>query len=215
MNPLCFIETPFLEKFGVPRQSLLVPEAKGILRFPKTDFFVESFRGIEESSHLWLIFEFNQIPEHEIKALVRPPRYCGKKKVGVFASRSPHRPNRLGLSVVKFESFKVLENVIELEVTGVDLVNGTPIYDIKPYVPYSDAIKAFSPFTSPDESYPVVWDCARPGAASLIEKVISLDPRPGHDRESSEEFGVAIAGHNIRFKFLLDHFVIVSAVKLE
>lgn len=214
MTPITSIHTPFPEKFGIPRQSLLVSEAKGLLKFPKNDFYHEAFRGIEESSHLWLIFGFHLIHDSNFNGLVRPPRFEGKKKLGVFATRSPHRPNKLGLSVVKFESILYLDNEIVLEVSGVDLADGTPIYDIKPYVPYTDRIDARSPFEK-QESFEVKWNCEKVIEASLIEKVIALDPRPQHDKNSQEEYGVSIAGFNVRFRFLVTHFEIVSAVRIE
>lgn len=214
MRPITSIHTPFPEKFGIPRQSLLVSQAKGVMKFPKNDFYHEAFRGIEDSSHLWLIFEFHLIKEDSFNGLVRPPRFEGKKKMGVFATRSPHRPNKLGLSVVKFEGVKYLENEIVLEVSGVDLAEGTPIYDIKPYVPYTDRIDAVSPFQK-QESLEVKWGCEKVSEAELIEKIIGLDPRPQHDKESTDEYGVSIAGYNVRFRFLVTHFEIVSAVRVE
>jgi len=204
------IETPFPEKFGVPRQPLLVTEAIGIMRFPKNDFYVEAFRGISESSHLWLIFDFHLV-EGPFNGLVRPPRYENKKKMGVYGTRSPHRPNKLGLSLVEFVNLEI-DHEVRLTVRGVDLVDGTPIYDIKPYVPYSDCIEARTPFERP-EVYPVKWNCEAPAEKDLIEKVIALDPRPNQDKEASDEYGVSIAGYNIRFRFLLDHFEIVSVLR--
>jgi tRNA-Thr(GGU) m(6)t(6)A37 methyltransferase TsaA len=214
MKPITFISTPFKEKFGVPRQSLLVEEAIGVMTFPKDDFHFEAFRGIEESSHLWLIFEFHLIPDGEFNGLVRPPRFENKKKMGVFATRTPHRPNRLGLSVVKFEKIVYLDNEIKLYVLGVDLVDGTPIFDIKPYVPYVDAIAAVSPFNMRPELKPVIWKCNKvSSAASLIEKVISLDPRPGQDRNSEKDYGVSVAGFNVRFSMRENQFEILSVEK--
>lgn len=213
ISPITFIKTPFVEKFGVPRQSLLA-SATGEMIFPKTDFFVESFRGIEESSHLWLIFEFHLIPDGNFNGLVRPPRYEGKAKLGVYATRSPHRPNRLGLSVVKFESLEIRSQEILLKVSGVDLVDGTPIFDIKPYVPYADAINAKSPFARPNKSE-VIWLCPKINEADLIESVIALDPRPGQDKESTEEYGVSIAGFDVKFRFTGDHFQILSIATLR
>lgn len=180
------------------------------MRFPKNDFFMEAFRGIEESSHLWLIFEFHQVTG-PFNGLVRPPRFENKKKMGVYATRTPHRPNRLGLSVVKFNKLEILEQEIRLHVSGVDLVSGTPIFDIKPYVPYTDAIQASSPFEEAPRSLPVKWSCEAPKEKVLIEKVIALDPRPGQDKASTQEYGVSIAGHNVRFKYSADHFEIISA----
>lgn len=211
MKPLCHINTPFPEKFGVPRQPLLVNEAWGRMSFPKNDFYSEAFRGIEESSHLWIIFEFHQIPDGPLNGLVRPPRFENKMKMGVFATRSPHRPNRLGLSVVEFDRLEILDREVVLWVRGVDLVDGTPVYDIKPYVPYVDALaEAKSPFFERPTSFPVKWSCEKVKESALIEKVIGLDPRPAQDKNSQDEFGVSIAGYNIRFKFSVDHFDIIS-----
>jgi tRNA-Thr(GGU) m(6)t(6)A37 methyltransferase TsaA len=215
MKPITLIKTPFHEKFGVPRQSLLVDEAKGTLVFPRDDFYQEAFRGLEESSHLWLIFEFHQVNESKLNGLVRPPRFEGKKKLGIYATRSPHRPNRIGLSVVKLDHVEYTEKHVKVHVSGVDLVDGTPIFDIKPYVPYCDAIQAKTPFEQKPEILRVEWLCARNDHAALIEKIIALDPRPGHDKDSVEEYGVSIAGYNVRFRYSVDHFEIISAIGLE
>lgn len=215
MKPLCLINTPFKEKFGIPRQSLLVESAWGELRFPKNDFYVEAFRGIERFSHVWLIFEFHLVPVTDIKALIRPPRFLGKEKFGVFATRSPHRPNRLGLSVVKFNKLEVRDKEIILHVLGVDLVSGTPIFDIKPYIPYVDAIpqaKAQGFETAP-EMMTVRWLTEVPPEKKLIEDVIALDPRPGQDHELSDEYGVSIAGYNIRFKKEESEFLILKITR--
>ncbi|HXH73836.1 MAG TPA: tRNA (N6-threonylcarbamoyladenosine(37)-N6)-methyltransferase TrmO [Bacteriovoracaceae bacterium] len=202
MEPIATIKTPFHEKFGVPRQPLLIPEAWGRMSFAKTDFYTEAFRGLEGFSHLWLIFEFHQIDEGKFNALVRPPRFEGKRKLGVFATRSPHRPNRLGLSVVKFEKIEMTDNEVILWVSGVDLVDGTPILDIKPYIPYVDRVESATSveFTESPKHMQVKWLCDKPTDAILIEKVVALDPRPGHDRKDGEEFGVSVAGWNVRFK---------------
>lgn len=216
LNPICLIETPFKEKFGIPRQPMLIPEALGKMEFPKNDFFMEAFRGIEGFSHLWLIFSFHEaIPEGH-KALVRPPRFSGKEKWGVFATRSPHRPNHLGLSVVKFKSIDYGVNKITLIVEGVDLVSGTPIFDIKPYIAYTDAHpQALSgPFQDKPEIKAVKWRVeATMDAATkiLIEKVIGLDPRSGSDQMDS--FGVSIAGYNVRFRMEGLEFVIEEVTK--
>lgn len=201
LETLCFIRTPFVEKFGVPRQPLLVEEAVGELIFPKTDFFAEAFRGIETFSHLWLIFGFHQVPENSVQALVRPPRFEGKTKLGVFATRSPHRPNRLGLSVVKFLRVEERGDSVHLFVGGVDLVDGTPIFDIKPYIPYVDSVQAQAPlFPQAPEKIPVIWKCEAPEEKELIEKVVSLDPRPGHQKDDASEYGVSIGKYNVRFR---------------
>jgi tRNA (adenine37-N6)-methyltransferase len=212
------IRTPFKENFGIPRQSLLIPEAWGEMSFPKNDFFMEAFRGIEEFSHLWLIFSFHQAVAEGVKALIRPPRFQGKEKWGVFATRSPHRPNHLGMSVVEFKSLEVLTDRITLKVSGVDLLDHTPIIDIKPYVPYTDAYHhaQSGPFQKAPDLLPVSWKVDHQfltkDTQRLIEKVIALDPRPGFDRD--EVFGISVAGFNVRFKFLSGAFEILE-VTLE
>jgi tRNA-Thr(GGU) m(6)t(6)A37 methyltransferase TsaA len=215
MKPICHIETPFPEKFGVPRQSLLVPEAWGKMVFLKDDFFIEAFRGIEKSSHLWLIFQFHLISDGPFNGLVRPPRFENKQKMGVYATRSPHRPNRLGLSLVEFDHLEILTRKVVLWVKGVDLVSGTPIYDVKPYVPYAEMPEVKSPFFEAPNVLPVIWRCERNESYRLIEKIIALDPRPAQDKNSTEEFGVSVAGFNIRFRFLIDHFEVISSIRLE
>ena len=197
-----------MEKFGVPRQSLLV-DVVGEMIFPKNDFFSEAFRGIETFSHLWLIFQFHLVKEESAQALVRPPRFEGKSKLGVFATRSPHRPNRLGLSVVKFLRIEEREKSIHLFVEGPDLVDGTPILDIKPYVPYVDSVQAKAPlFAAAPERIPVIWKCDPPESKKLIEEVVSLDPRPGHQKSDGSEYGVTVGKFNVRFRKVDDHFEI-------
>lgn len=214
LEPLCFIRTPFVEKFGVPRQSLLVTNAMGEMVFPKTDFYAEAFRGIETFTHLWLIFEFHHVKADSVQALVRPPRFEGKMKLGVFATRSPHRPNRLGLSVVKFEKFEEKKDSLHLFVSGVDLVDGTPILDIKPYIPYADSLpEARAPlFPSPPEKSPVIWKCDPPAEKALIEEVIALDPRPGHQKAEETSYGITLNALNIRFRKAQDGFEILEVL---
>ena len=216
-EPLCFIRTPFDEKFGVPRQSRLAEDAIGEMVFPKSDFYAEAFRGIEQFTHLWLIFEFHQVASESVQALVRPPRFEGKLKLGVFSTRSPHRPNRLGLSVVKFLKLEEKGDSIHLFVGGVDMVNGTPILDIKPYVPYADSVLEATAvlFESAPLRVPVVWKCDPPPQRKLIEEVISLDPRPGHQKDDASEYGVSVSGLNVRFRKAEEQFEIFMIESLK
>ena len=216
LNPICTIETPFAEKFGIPRQSMLIPEALGVMEFSKNDFYAEAFRGIEGFSHLWLIFSFHGALAEGHKALVRPPRFLGKEKWGVFATRSPHRPNHLGQSVVKFKSIIYGEKKIVLTVEGVDLLSGTPIFDIKPYIPYADSFSEASAlhFETKPQMKVVRWESdfeIDDQMKTLIEKIIGLDPRPGFDQSAS--FGVSVAGYNVRFKCIGEEFVIKKVSK--
>ena len=139
IKPIGFINTDFKEKFGIPRQSGIIENITGEIVFKKEFRHPDALRGIEEYSHLWLIFDFSENHRDEFSPTVRPPRLGGNKRVGVFATRSPFRPNNLGLSCVKFEGIKEDKNLGNiLVVSGVDLLDNTPIYDIKPYIPYSD-----------------------------------------------------------------------------
>ena len=182
--------------------------------FPKNDFYAEAFRGIETFTHLWLTFEFHQVSSENVQALVRPPRFEGKMKLGVFATRSPHRPNRLGLSVVKFEKIEERKEAIHLFVSGVDLVDGTPILDIKPYIPYADSVlDAKAPlFSEPPVRIPVIWKCEAPSEKELIEKVIALDPRPGHQKDEEATYGITLNDLNIRFRKAQDGFEILEVL---
>lgn len=139
IKPIAHIKTDFKEKFGIPRQSGIIENIKGKIIFEKEFKNAEAFRGIEEYSHLWLIFDFSKNHRENWSPTVRPPRLGGNKRVGVFATRSPFRPNNLGLSCVKLENISFDENLGPvLLVSGVDLLDNTPIFDIKPYIPYCD-----------------------------------------------------------------------------
>ena len=139
IKPIAYIKTNFKEKFGIPRQSGIVENIKGEIIFEKQFRHPDALRGIEEYSHLWLIFDFSLNHRDSFSPTVRPPRLGGNTRVGVFATRSPFRPNNLGLSCVKFEGVKYDEKLGNiLIVSGVDLLDNTPIYDIKPYIPYCD-----------------------------------------------------------------------------
>ena len=139
IKPIAHIKTDFKEKFGIPRQSGIINKIKGEIVFEKQFRNPDALRGIEEYSHLWLIFDFSKNHRENWSPTVRPPRLGGNKKVGVFDTRSPFRPNNLGLSCVKLEGIKNDEKLGNiLVVSGVDLLDNTPIYDIKPYIPYCD-----------------------------------------------------------------------------
>lgn len=195
MKPVARLRSCYPEKFGVPRQSGLVAAARGTVVFEPECRRDEAVRGLDGFSHLWLVWVFDQVPEGGERLSVRPPRLGGNEKLGVFATRSPFRPNRIGMSVVKLE--RVVTGGEEgpvLEVSGVDLVDGTAILDVKPYVPYADAVPgaegAFAA-EAPEQLPVVVADGAREAfdglAVSLRELILqtlALDARPAyHDEE--------------------------------
>ena len=202
------IHSDFPEKFGIPRQSGLVPEAISRIVFEEEFRNAESLRGIEGFEYLWLIWEFSENQRESWSPTVRPPRLGGNARLGVFATRSPFRPNPIGLSSVKLEK---VENDSEyglvLVVSGADLMDGTPIYDIKPYVPYTDAhpdAKAgFAP--APDKTlmvdFPAALLCQIPEKYHQpLIRTLAQDPRPSYRQDGDRVYGLYYADFNIRFR---------------
>lgn len=192
MQPIGQIQTCFKEKFGVPRQSLMVTSAKGIIKLNPDPKFKDALRSLEEFSHIWVIFIFER---DEWRPLITTPRLDAPGRIGVFASRSPHRPNPIGMSVVKLDKIN-LDAVggIEITVSGVDLLDGTKILDLKPYVPYADSISgAHGAWTETKiPKYEVAWSSkaeaqknsmAEEERAVMIE-LLEYDPRPTSQRSS-------------------------------
>jgi tRNA-Thr(GGU) m(6)t(6)A37 methyltransferase TsaA len=208
MKPVAIIHTPFREKFGIPRQPGLVESARGRVELLPPFDRPGVFSGLEGFSHVWLIWIFHAVPEGEWKPLVRPPRLGGNRKVGVFASRSPFRPNPIGLSVVRLEAVQETS----LDVSGVDLLDGTPILDIKPYIPYSDALAdAKDGFAAgpPPARLRVAFSkraeeqlFARPDGERLRELIIACietDPRPAYKYGEEGEYGFLLEDFDLRW----------------
>lgn len=211
------IHSPFKEKFGIPRQSGLSPSASGTLELLLPCDNVDAVRGLEKFSHIWVIFVFHHHLDREWSPLVRPPRLGGNQKVGVFASRSTFRPNMIGQSVVKLDSIVAENGRVSLNISGFDLLDGTPVLDIKPYIPYNDAVQeassGFAP-SAPDRVLEVVFSqnaneeslllegVTRPNLRHLIVEVISLDPRPAYRRNepAGRIYGVKLFDLDIRFR---------------
>jgi len=210
LKPVAFIHTDFTEKFGLPRQSGLVPELTGEIVFQSEYSQPEAVRGLSEFSHLWLIFGFHAATKHAGKGwspTVRPPRLGGNKRVGVFASRAPYRPNPIGLSCVRLEAVLTDEQPIRLLVSGIDLMDGTPIYDIKPYIPVADCrTEASEGYTAKTRTHRLQVDFPRVllerlpaekrAAASAL---LAQDIRPGYADDPQRIFGTEFAGFDIRF----------------
>ena len=203
------MHSDFPTKFGIPRQSGLVKELRSCIVFEPEFQNADALRGIEDYSHLWLIWQFSEAVRTGWSPTVRPPRLGGNRRLGVFATRSPFRPNNLGLSCVKLlgvEHTKSFGTV--LHVAGADLMDGTPIFDIKPYIPYSDCIiEATGGFT--DSAADFILDVDFPSA--LLEllphskqeaaiAVLSHDPRPSYQRNPDRIYGLTFAGFDIRFR---------------
>ncbi len=218
-EPIGIIHSCFKEKFGIPRQARLAPEARAILEMLPPYNREEAFRGLEGFSHLVLSFVFHesQCSGRDWQPMVRPPRLGGNVRVGVFASRSPCRPNPLGISVVELESLECKDGRISLLLKGVDLLDQTPVLDIKPYVPYADCVpEARGGYAGekPRAVMAVRFDksalvkcrhCERqgyPGLEALIVRLLALDPRPAyHGADDSERvFGMKLLDFDVRWR---------------
>ncbi len=208
MRYIARIRTDFSEKFGIPRQSGLVPELTGQIVFEPEYRTEDALRGLEGYSRLWLIWEFSEVSGTSWSPTVRPPRLGGDTRVGVFASRSPYRPNRLGLSCVKIESVDLrTKDGPVITVSGADMLDGTPIFDIKPYLPSSDAYPdALGGFGAAYKDYRLKVECPNclldrvpSDKRSALAGVLSLDPRPGYQHEKDRVYGLSFAGYNVRF----------------
>lgn len=209
MKIIAKIHNDFKEKFGIPRQSGLSGELKSRIIFEPEYRNPEALRGIEGYSHLWLIWEFSEAKRETWSPTVRPPRLGGNKRVGVFATRSPYRPNPIGLSSVKLEGVEqTKDDGIVLIVSGADLLDGTPIYDIKPYLAYSDSHPdAIGGFADPVREYSLnVIFCKELLSKVHISKQKSLidilkqDPRPSYQSDPEREYGMRFADYEIFFK---------------
>lgn len=209
MKSIGWVESPYREKFGAPRQSGVVPSGEFILRFHAPFCREEYFRGIEQFSHLWVISRFHLIEERQQAALVRPPKLGGNEKVGVFASRSPFRPNQLCLSVGKLEKKEYINNEVVLTVSGLDLVEGTPIYDIKPYLEYADRVEEANNGYAQTSDAELAISFSRATEEvfqrlsekdqQLIKEVLRAQPQPGY-RNDETVFGLTLKELNIRWK---------------
>ncbi len=208
IQPIARIRSDFMEKFGIPRQSGLVEALRSQVIFEPSYRSREAVRGLEDFSHIWLIWEFSQARREGWSPTVRPPRLGGNRRVGVFASRSPFRPNSLGLSVVRLEQVELSASLGPvLHVAGADLLDGTPIYDVKPYVPYADAISGASGgFAGQVERRRLEVVCPPALLARLPEEkreallgVLAQDPRPSYQDDPERVYGMCFAGAQIRF----------------
>ena len=229
IRPIAHIRTAFAEKFGVPRQSGLAKQLRGRIVFEKEFRNPDALRGLEGFSHIWLIWEFsanrvmNQQKTGRWQPTVRPPRLGGNAQMGVFATRSPFRPNSLGLSCVRIAG--IVLNTPEgpvIEVAGADLMDGTPIYDIKPYIRYADAHpEAVCGYvdTLQERSLKVILPKElsekieeKTIIPSLIE-TLQLDPRPSYHDDPEREYGMSFAGYNIRFTVSEDILTVRSVTQ--
>jgi tRNA-Thr(GGU) m(6)t(6)A37 methyltransferase TsaA len=228
LKPIAHINTPYKEKFAIPRQPGLAKSAIGKIIFNAEFNDPNYLRGIEQFSHLWLVFHFHQTAGQGYSPLVRPPRLGGNQKLGVFATRSNFRPNNIGLSVVAFESVEFSNKQLVLTVKGVDLLDATPILDIKPYVPYADhiadacgGIAQNSPELMPVEfTQQALHDLSQakskhPEIDLLITQVLSQDPRPAyhHKTQPDKTYGLTLYNLNIQWKVINAQNMVLSVQK--
>ena len=204
IEPVAFFRSPLKEKFGVPRQAGLVPVLKGEVRFVAPYDSPEAVRGLEEFDYVWIVWGFSLNGAQEFSPTVRPPRLGGNKRVGVFASRSPFRPNGLGLSCVKLES---IEKGV-LKVSGADLVDGTPIYDVKPYIEYADSRTGIRSGFVDYNTWPTleveipdkVLQLLGPDTAGVLSSLLSHDPRPHYQADPERVYGLCFGSYNVKFR---------------
>jgi tRNA-Thr(GGU) m(6)t(6)A37 methyltransferase TsaA len=216
MEPIGIIHSCFKEKFGIPRQPGLVPAARAELELFKPYGRPAAVRGLEAFSHIWIIFRFHACEGHRWRDTVRPPRLGGNERIGVFASRSGFRPNNLGMSAVRLEGITLSPGPVRLQISGADILDRTPVLDIKPYVPYSDSLPdARGGFAAgpPPESMSVTFSdtaeaaCLRfsediPQLRDLIVQMIRIDPRPAYygTRPRKDLFGTRIYDLEVKWR---------------
>lgn len=223
IEAIAHFRSPFSSKFGIPKQSGLVESLKGEIVFVPKYRNRDSLRGLNEFDYIWLIWGFSANPHKATAPVVRPPVLGGNEKVGVFASRSPFRPNALGLSSVRVESvdMETADGPV-VRVLGADLMDGTPIYDIKPYVAYADChdnVRCGFVDRSVNRrlNVEIPADVAQlfdDNSLMSLRKVLELDPRPRYQHDSGKTYGMPFAGYDIHFRVDGDTLIVVDAVRM-
>ena len=218
IRPIARLQSDLKEKFGVPRQAGIVEALEGRIVFEPEYRNPDALRGIEGFSHLWLIWQFSRALRTEFSPTVRPPRLGGNERMGVFATRSPFRPNSLGLSCVRLLRVEQDEKLgTVLVVGGADLVDGTPIFDIKPYIPYADckpeALSGFAPDSGRTlrvEYLPSVEEQIPAGKREALRGVLANDPRPRYQDDPERVYGLDFAGKNVKFRVQGDTLTVLA-----
>lgn len=231
LEPVGVIRSCFTKKFGIPRQPGLVNEVSAVIELLPPCNNEQLVRGLEGFSHIWILFLFHDSMEEGWKNMVRPPRLGGKKRVGVFASRSPFRPNPIGISAVKLEKVEAGRGKLSIHIKGADLMNGTPVIDIKPYLPYADAIPDATggyAVEEPEIKFEVLITgnakkcceeeeaLGREGLSSLIINALSTDPRPAYYNEKHEGavFGLTLWDMDFKWKVEGEKIIVSDVEKL-
>ena len=222
MNIIARMKSDFTTKFGIPRQSGLVQELRSTIVFEPEYRNADTLRGLEDFSHLWIIWQFSEAVRSDWSPTVRPPRLGGNTRMGVFATRSPFRPNEIGLSCVKLIGIEqTKDDGTVIHVAGADLMDGTPILDIKPYIPYADCHSdATGGFTDHAGDFILNVDCPdhllkiipEDKQAALLG-VLSHDPRPSYQKDSERIYGLDFSGYNIRFQVVDHQLTVIEIIK--
>ncbi len=211
------VRSCFKEKFGIPRQPGLAPDARAVLEFKPPFSRIENLQGLEGYSHVWILYVFHAASAHPFKSKVRPPRLGGNRRVGVFGSRSYFRPNPIGLSVCELERLEIYRGHGRLLLKGVDILDQTPVIDVKPYLPYADAHPEALAGLAPDPPAPLFRVCFSAAAEAvlmslpsdqqdalrhLIDQVLSLDPRPAYDKQRASRpfYGMRLERWDVRWE---------------
>ena len=217
------IENDFKEKFGIPRQSGKAKHTLSRIVFHPPYCAVEAFQELDGFSHLWLLFDFSRAKTDGFSPTVRPPRLGGNTRVGVFASRSPFRPSPIGLSLVKIEAIERSANGVSLLVSGADLLDGTPIFDVKPYLPYADCAENAAGGYADAHANDCVEVIFPPHLLGLLPKekqagvmeCLAEDPRPSYQDDALREYGMRYGGYNIRFRVENGVLTVFAVDKVE
>lgn len=225
-KPIGHIRSCFKEKFGIPRQPGLAPDALAVLEFIPPYNRIEAFRGLEEFSHLWITFVFHEVHGHAWSPTVRPPRLGGNRRIGLYASRSPFRPNPIGLSSCRLIKVEHQDGAVRIELGGIDLLDGTPVLDIKPYLPYADSHPDAScgyasqlpdqlreiRFSATAEKFITSLEAERARwLRRLISQVLCNDPRPAYQRDiTGRVYGVRLEEFNVRWSVLDDAVTVLD-----
>lgn len=218
-----FVQSPFKDRFGVPRQPGLASNARGIVKLSADPDLRTALRSLDSFTHIWIVFVFHAHGGAKWKPSIRPPRLGGAVKVGVLASRSPHRPNPIGISVCELAGIDLdAPGGPEIRVNGIDLIDGTPVLDIKPYIPYADSVPSAGAgwASAPIERRAVTFACTVPDdARALIIDVLELDPRPAFQKrqvtEVGSQFGIEIAGYEVKYEIAEGGFLVTSVTTSE
>lgn len=220
MKPVAYFRSPFGSKFGIPRQAGVVADVRGCIVLDKEYRTADAVRGMEEFDYLWLIWGFSANKHGAKGVTVRPPRLGGNKQMGVFATRSPFRPNPIGLSSVRIDHIDYgCPDAPVIHVLGADLMDGTPIYDIKPYIPYTDAHpEARGGFTDTTEWQPlevVVPEELQPNVPEQLLKILAQDPRPHYHNDPTRIYGMPFDGKDVRFRVDGKMLTIVEIISIN